>query len=359
MKMKIGNIITGTSGIEYRIIRPICSGGQGSAWLVEQLPGNEKYVFKILNENDPEKLYGKSQNIQALYTNTGLQSENKKATTFRFMLPQDTYRVREGGKMVFGYFMEHADGCADLNDMFCNGEFDAMPLPDRYRFMTKICDGLQLLEKSDLCFQSISLTDLLYNKSTGLLYFIDCDNIAAQTDVEKGIHAYIKGTGWFTAPEVAYAGVNAATNADRYAMAVVFYMILTGSPDSPYHGKKLYECSPPPKDMIEAATDEDYRDDLGTDWLVFIFDPKDQTNSIADIYRNSSSSGCRELRRRLDSCIDNWSVVPPELQDMFVTAFRDPLNQECYRSRPSAASWNRALNRVLSGQTGRTEKKTE
>lgn len=334
--MMVNDVVACNDGARYRVTQELRSGGQGRTYLVCEQESGKEYVFKLLADRDPQRLRRKIENIRRLKDDAANLLRQLRTREFSVALPVSLYDK----KGSFGYVMEKCSG-KEINDLMLEKRFDRMPTEERIRLVTRIADAMDWFRRAGYCYQDISHKNVMYDASgTGSVSIIDCDNVSA----ERNVTQIVGGTSFFVAPEIAFEGCGHSILTDQYSLAVLLFKIMTGSADSPYHGKKLYSKYPKPADMFDAA--DLYQDDpsYGTDWLTFIFDPDDKSNRLdLEIFKNPAD---REKHRIV---LDNWRSVPYEVKTLFYRAFRSPLDAATRKKRPHAGEWVQALTQSAKG----------
>ena len=337
--MNINDIINCKGDKRFTIIDSIGGGGQGDVWLVEDGAG-QKYAFKIIKETDEAKKKRKIENIRALKDREKLLRPSLNGKKFSIAFPVCLYE--QNGD--FGYIMNLCSG-KSINKMMLDKKFDNMILKKRLAIVRQIAESAEWLAQNGLCYQDFSHKNFMYDgaenvNSTGLedngtVSLIDCDNIAPNSAAKSGEAKYTAGTGFYVAPEVAFKICPPSIESDKYALAVLLFKIMTGSTDSPYHGKELYgKFRPRPADMIEAAQECQIDPYIDKKWLTFVFDDKDTVNSI-----NPQQFKKPEFQDRQNMILKNWEKVPDSMKDMFRKAFYKPLDEKARRNRPTAGQW--------------------
>ena len=337
---------------KWNIIDTLGFGGQGEVYIAEN--GKEKCAIKKLSKDDPN-ISKKRKNIKNLISlQRGLYDKMKNNKDYTFTFPLE-YKQVDG---VDIYRMNLAAG-KDLEYWIQSGLFDQYSLHEKLEVIWKINEAFLFLSKDFLCYQDIQLRNVFYDPISKMVTVIDTENTAPANEVEtsegkRGSSAFLQGTGFFMAPEVGAGIKSAATKAsDYYAMAVLYYCILTGSENSPYHGRIMYENSPLPMSMKEAfelaEDDEDY-----ADFLTFIFDKDNRVNSLEDFYQEAknkfTSESSKKLLNHLQRIIENWNSLPKSIQKLLSSTFKNPLEKESYSNRPRPDNWRRYLRDLLNKQ---------
>lgn len=333
--MKIGQQIVCKDNSAFEVLSELGSGGQGSLYHVCTADKERKpYVLKIINEKNPTLRQRKIANIRKLKGDRPLLMRSLAGKNFRVALPISLYE--EGD--AFGYIMEVCPG-KDINHLMLEHAFDKMRPTARIRMVGLIAESANWMQLNGYCYQDFSHKNFMYDPDDEkCISVIDCDNLAPSSAVKSGLAAFAGGTGFYMAPEVAFKQCKPSIESDNFALATLFFKIMTGSTDSPYHGRELYSKRPRPATMLDGAIYTlDDPEDYGYDWLTFIFDPDNEVNRPCPaMFKNPSSKASCELM------IKNWSKVPLHMRELFYRAFRNPLSEKDRVYRPTAAHWYRA-----------------
>lgn len=350
MNLVKGTKITFDNNVTYEVLLPIGAGGQGSVYKVKNLSDKKEYALKVLVDKDKDRKDMKDRNIHLLIKENADAEAAKTGNLYKinhtFPITSCTYQ----GETL--YVMELANG-KTLDYMIDedNGIIQKMSVENKLRLAKQIAQSIQIINKAiGGCYTDINWGNFIVDSATGCLYVVDCENVASNTDIQNGKFSFVLGTAFFMAPEVAFELANAGMNADRYALANLIFRILTNNKiPSPYHGKVMY-ASPACQNMLEVKDLFD-EDDIDEAWSVFIFDENDQRNGIREIYRDADASKpkLQKKRRDLDEVIAIWDSLDDRLKALFAKAFKDPLNEAEYTTRPSPLDWVNTIDAVLNG----------
>lgn len=315
----------------FVILKELGSGGQGEVWLVKDLDREEKHAFKLIKESDPQKKRRKMANIRNLVRRSDLLRPSLERQNFTVALPEYLYEKGE----EFGYIMPVCEG-ESINRMMIDKKFVDMPTKERLTMVRKIAEAAAWLQSNGLSYQDFSHKNVMYEPSRSTVCLIDCDNVAPSSASADGAAAFAGGTGFYAPPEIAFRQCHPSLESDRFALAVLFFKIMTGSTTSPYHGKNLYTRCCRPADMFEAAELTNEEPDFGTDWMTFVFDPTNPVNAIdPKLYKSP------DFREGQEMILKNWAKVPEAVRAFFCRAFREPLNPEARKKRPTPSEWVR------------------
>lgn len=336
----------------YQIIDRVGSGGQGAVWKAKRLSDGKIFALKIIEENDSNRRREKIHNIQKLI-NEKLDEKTEapgKRQQVNHVFPLCYFVDRNTNET--GYIMDYVAG-ETLNKMLMTGKIKKLSIERKLELVKKIATSIRILHDFGYCYTDINWGNFMWNEKDQIMYVIDCENVASRTEINEGKCAFLKGTGFFMAPEVAFGMEKAADNADRYALATLVFRILTNNVlQSAYHGKAMYSAVPACLSMDQVKEYED-EDDIDKNWRIFIFDKTNKSNSIEDIFRNSTTPERKAFRKELDWVIETWKKIDERIKELFYKAFTDPFN---YKNRPSASMWVSVIDEVLGNKKTRTMK---
>ena len=340
--MKIGDKIVCEDGIKFEIKEELDSGGQGNIYIVmKNSNSNDLYALKIINEENVNLRKKKIDNIRILHCKAPILKRKLDNRPYNIALPISIYNANND----FGYVMNLYPG-KNIGKFMIEKRFDSMSLEDRLNLVYKISQPAHFLRTHGFCYQDFSHGNFLFDENTGVISVIDIDNVTANSNSEAGITNFVKGTMFYMPPEIAFGQCNPSIDSDNYALATLFFKIMTGSTNSPYHGKKFYSKPVTPGNMEEAAfLSIDEPDDFGIDWLTFVFDPVDRSNEIE--LNDPNPKFVAEGKK----IINNWNFIPDTMKDYFYRAFRSPLDAEIRKKRPTATDWMWLLDGLVSNSS--------
>lgn len=340
--MQVNDTVT-VKNETYRVTEGVGAGGQGSVWKAVRLSDSKLFALKIINEKDVNRRREKIYNIQKLI-NERLDDKTDapgRRQNVNHVFPICSFSDKKSGET--GYVMEYVEG-ETLNKMLMSGKIRNMSVESKLLLVKKIAASIQILHDFGYCYTDINWGNFMWNGQTQTMYVIDCENVASRTDIKDGKCAFLKGTGFFIAPEVAFDLAYAADNADRYALATLIFRILTNNVlQSPYHGKAMYTAVPACESM-EQVKEYEQEGEIDKNWRVFVFDKDNRSNGIDDLFRNSTNPECVIFRKQLDEVIKIWNGLDERIKEMFRQVFRDPFD---YANRPMAAKWITLIDEVL------------
>ena len=344
--MKVNDIIKTANGIEYKVITKLGEGGQGAVWKVENQTDHREYALKFINEKDLNKRAEKIKNIEKLIKEK-LDSKmsfasSKDGVSYAFPITKVCIQIDNETKV--GYVMNLAKG-KTINKMLIDDEVSKMTIKQKLELAKKVARAIAILHDFGYGYTDINWGNFNWNPQSDILYVIDCENVASFTSINDGSCAFLKGTGFFMAPEVAFDNIKAADNSDRYALAQMIFRLLTNNYiASAYHGIAMYSAVPACQNMLEVAEYE-AEGDIDKNWRVFIFDRKNRANNIDDLCKNSTNPENKQFRAKLNVVTKIWNSLDERLKKQFYLAFSDPFNID---KRPSASMWVKVISEVLS-----------
>lgn len=325
----------------YQIVDRVGSGGQGAVWKVKRASDGGIFALKVIDEKDPMKRREKIHNIQK-WSNLGdkIVAAGKRHQVAH-VFPRCYFVDRNTGDT--GYIMDYVAG-ETLNKMLMAGKIEKLSVEQKLGLVKKVAACIKVLHDFGYCYTDINWGNFMWDEKTQTMYVIDCENVASRTEILEGKCAFLKGTGFFMAPEVAFDMEKAADNADRYALATLIFRLLTNNIlQSAYHGKAMFTAVPACQSMDEVKEYEE-DDDIDKNWRVFIFDERNKSNSIEDVFRDSTSPERKEFRKELDEVLAIWAKIDERIKELFYKAFKDPFD---YNNRPSASLWVKVIDEVL------------
>ena len=341
---KIIEAQVGKNILKLKCLEPLGSGGQGDVWKVQDLSSNQVYALKVINETNANVKQNKIYNIPALVNNKidAQLEKNAKHFGINHVFPL-SYFSKDGETF---YIMECVTG-KTLNSLLLKEIIQKMPLERKYLMLFKIAKSIDMLHSKGLCYTDISWGNFMWDDKNELLSVIDCENVTSSVDIDSGRCAFLYGTAFFIAPEVAARKERAKFNSDRFAFAsLCFRLIMNNYIASAYHGKAMAQAYPAPADMFEVIEYEQ-EDDLPKEWRYFIFDENHRENNISEVAKNAKNPENIAYRQKLDYVEKTWKQLPDVLKAMFQRAFKDPFD---IRSRPSLSEWANALKKLSEGK---------
>ena len=330
--------------IKLKCLEPLGSGGQGDVWKVQNLNDNQVYALKVINETNANVKQNKIYNISSLVNNKIDQQLEKNARQFgiNHVFPL-SYFAKDGETF---YLMECVTG-KTLNSLLLKDIIQKMSIQRKYLMLFKIAKSIDMLHSRGLCYTDISWGNFMWDDKSEVLSVIDCENVTSSVDIDNGRCAFLYGTAFFIAPEVAARQARAKYNSDRFAFAsLCFRLIMNNYIASAYHGAAMAEAYPAPADMFEVIEYEE-EGDLPKEWRYFIFDENHHENSISEVAKHAKNPENIAYRKKLDYVEETWAKLPDALKAMFQRAFNDPFD---INGRPSLSEWAGILKKLSEGK---------
>ena len=305
-------------------------------WALKDVGGEGEYLLNLIDESRHEKWARKIDSVESMY-DIG-ETFKGKAEGVELALPLHLYE-NDG---EFGYVTKKYSGKV-LSDMMLSGDFDRMPLETRLEIAQSILKSVEFFRENGLSHRDVSLKNFAYDEAEKKLTVIGCENMTPNAVLEAADCCFSGESGFYASPEVVFKLDLPSRESDMYTLACVLYKIMTGSSESPYHGKVMYLKFNGfmPNDMFDAAC-LSKEDKLGRDWLTFVFDPDNTVNEILPtMFKNE------DFRLRKVTVIENWEKTPTEIKELFQRAFFNPLGARARKNRPSVAEWKDAIEKQL------------
>lgn len=340
--MNVKEIIT-VENIRYEVIEQLGAGGQGSVWKIKSKSDGKFYAIKILNEADVARRANKIANIRQFINEKLDEKLRDKDVKYgiNHVFPVALYY--NAATQETGYIMEFVSG-KTLSKMLVDGTVAAMNFEDRLKLLKKVAVAVDALHNIGYCYTDISFGNFMYDAKSDVLYVIDCENVTCSAYIKNGQRDFLKGTGFFIAPEVAFGRARVSYESDKYALATLIFCFLTDNIiPSAYHGKAMYSAQPACQDMTEVAEME-ADDDIDKNWRFFVFDETNRSNGLDDLCKHSKNPENIAFRKRVEKVIAIWGRMPPSLKALFRKAFDDPFKN----NRPLPSMWVREIDNILS-----------
>ena len=335
------------NNVTYEVLGPVGAGGQGAVWKVKNTVDNQIYALKIINEKDPNRRLNKVNNIKRLVNEKadkkleeavakGALKGINHACPISYYVDPVTHDT--------GYVMELGEG-KTLNSMLMSGTIERMSVEQKLHLLKRIAASIDVLHTTGYCYTDINWGNFMWSEKTDTLYVIDCENMACRADILSGKCSFLIGTGFFIAPEVAFGQAKAEYNSDKYALASLIFRVLTNNVlQSAYHGVAMYSAVPACQTMLDVA-EMDSEGDINPNWRKFIFDPKDKSNALDNLCKNSKNPENIAFRKNVEKVMEIWKKLDDRLKELFYLAFADPFDAS--KKRPMPYTWVRELDKIL------------
>lgn len=295
--------ITTPAGISLNIIKELGSGGEGWIYRAETDLNGERHVYALKWFKDERATKGKKDTIESLI--------RRGSPSGKFMWPMEVFG--NVARKELGYYMPLVPkDFVSIQDLMA-GRVD-IPYYTLALSAYLMSDCFQKLHNFGLCYQDINWGNIKIHPVTGDIAIIDNDNISINNHVRDadGI-AHFE----FMAPELLRGETNPNTNSDRYALAnLLFHIFIRGNP---LDGRILDSKGIIPFEEIMKV----YKT------APFIFDPTDPSN--------------RPVPGFHDPIIDNWTLMPQFLKDLFLRSFCKGLKDP--NTRVVETEWKEAFLR--------------
>lgn len=276
------------SGTELEVIRKLGEGTQGEVYLVESSAG-----YQAVKWYKPEQATV-DQRAAILYLVRSGPPYG--AAGKRFIWPRDL--VTRAGSSQFGYLMDRIDTrrFAELGECWAH----LKPVPNfsaLCEISYQLANSYRALHLSGHCYRDISAGNLMFDPVTGDILICDNDNVG----VNRQSQSQVWGTMEYMAPEIVRGEADPSTQTDLHSLAVLLFYLWVWH--HPFHGEREYNfhCwDIPAKKQVYGVSP------------VFVFDPKDRSNSLP------ADPDYETARER-------WEYCPPVLRETFIRAFSEGL----------------------------------
>lgn len=224
--------------------------------------------------------------------------------------------VSVDGAPKIGFRMHWAKDVRALGHYIFGKAFKLLRPEQRGWFIGRVATAIKLVTAANrlsslgLCYPDFSDNNVLVEPFEGLMTLIDCDSLT----VPGAMEAKVAGTTWYLAPELVTGAIRSPSIlTDRHNLAVLLYLwLLTWHP---LIGDRVY-------------------------------DPRDPDNDDRLRYgaRATYIEHATDTSNRAKGQVVKASVLGPEMQALFRTAFEEGLHHP--KARPQPAQWLEALNRL-------------
>lgn len=295
MPLAIGQRIRAElSGTELHVIRKLGEGTQGEVYLVEGLQG-----YQAVKWYKPEQATSDQRAAVLYLVRTGPPFG---AAGRRFIWPLDLVTGQGSGQ--FGYLMMRIDTkkFAELGEVWAH----IKPVPNFSALCEvsyQLANSYRALHLSGHCYRDISAGNLMFDPVNGDILICDNDNVG----VNRQSRCQVWGTMEYMAPEIICDQADPSTQTDLHSLAVLLFYLWVWH--HPFHGEMEYRfhCwDIPAKKKVYGESP------------IFVFDPENLANRLPP---DPDYAIARE----------RWEYCPPDLQDLFIRAFTDGLNDPSRR----------------------------
>lgn len=308
--------ITTHDGQTAKVEKWLGSGGQGEVWKVEYQgkPAALKIYYPKWLEGDTG-LFARLQRL----VGKGPPARN-------FVWPEGIVSLKD--QRTCGYFMP----IIDMKKFVSLRELDSRQLNPTFSQLCSIGYEIAVafwqLHVKGLSYRDISKDNVLFDPITTQIRVVDNDNV----DV-SGSEASIGGTFEFMAPELVRGdpGAKADRRTDLHSLSVLLFYLF--HIHHPLEGKRKLRIQ---------CWDLAAKKEMYGRVPVFIFDPKDSSNSAQARDPKNDPTG-----EAGDNAILFWKVYPQMLRALFERSFTSDLGDP--GRRVSVADWRDILVRVRDG----------
>lgn len=308
MPLAIGQRVTAElSGTELHVIRKLGEGTQGEVYLVEGPQGYQAVKWYKAEQATPEQ---RSAILYLVRTGPPFGAAGR-----RFIWPLDL--VTREGSGQFGYLMARIDTqkFAELGEVWAH----LKPVPNfssLAEISYQLVNSYRALHLSGHCYRDISAGNLMFDPVSGDILICDNDNVG----VNRQSRCQVWGTMEYMAPEIIRSEADPSTQTDLHSLAVLLFYLWVWH--HPFHGEMEYRfhCwDIPAKKKVYGESP------------VFVFDPENLENRLP---KDPDYAIARE----------RWGLCPPDLQDLFIRAFTDGLNDPT--RRVTEGEWQNLFSRI-------------
>ena len=210
--LKAGDILEG----RYKYIERIGKGAFGTVLLMEDTVVDERLILKFLNPNVATDEEVMKRFVHELRYSRRITHHNV-IRIYDFLYIQGNYAIS------MEYFPSHT-----LGSEITAGK--PLPLKRALQFGIDICTGMAVAHREGIVHRDLKPANVLINQG-GLLKIVDFGVAAAQRESETQLTrtGYVIGSPKYMAPEQ-ILGKRVDERADIYALGVILYEMLTGTP---------------------------------------------------------------------------------------------------------------------------------
>ena len=230
---------------QYRLMRPLGSGGMGEVYLAEHVLLKQPFAVKMLSPDrvsDPKILQRFEREVQAM-----AQLEHWNTV--------EIYDYGHGADGSFYYVMEYLPGLT-LEQMVA--QYGPLPPARAVHFLRQVCRALAEAHDIGLMHRDIKPGNIIVCERAGiydvakLLDFGLVKHVGLQQgDAQLTLEGTVAGTPAYMSPEQAAGSDSADARTDIYSLGAVAYFLLTGR--APFTNRSavqimaahMYETPPP------------------------------------------------------------------------------------------------------------------
>lgn len=328
-------IITTDNSNKYEIIEKIGKGGFGVVWKVKRVSDGTIFAFKFFEESDDVKMKLAHNQIRRNIDNLIKRPIKYSDGSYLkgFVRPIEMVS-NAAGKKGFGYIMDYVEvkKYATIYKAWKRHDVYGPDALETCALCKAIAHVFDKIHASGRGYKDISEGNLCFEPSTGRIFVMDCDNVAA------GNVKTVFGTPKYVAPEV-YETEYPNSISDRYSMSVFFYRLLVGG--YPLEGQKTvsYMMKNGVSDDVIAVAKKLYSEEA-----LFAFDEKDQSNRIVNITDPSIHQDDIETWKIQAHC---WNILPDKIKALFQRVFSENLKGDAKDRRPTENQWIDAFDDVI------------
>ena len=210
--LKPGDILEG----RYKYLDRIGKGAFGTVLLMEDTVVDERLILKFLNPNVATDEEVMKRFVHELRYSRKITHHNV-IRIYDFLFIQGNYAIS------MEYFPSHTLGSEITGEK-------PLPLKRALQFGIDICTGMVVAHQAGIVHRDLKPANVLINQE-GLLKIVDFGVAAAQRESETQLTrtGYVIGSPKYMAPEQ-ILGKRVDERADIYALGVILYEMLTGTP---------------------------------------------------------------------------------------------------------------------------------
>jgi eukaryotic-like serine/threonine-protein kinase len=308
-----GSVLSGSSGLRYRIEEVLGTGGQGGVYRVAA--DGEEYAVKWYH---PAQATRRQRTAIEWLIRQGTPSP-------RFVWPLDIVERTDGPGFGYAMILRPA-GFHSLTDLM--GRVVSTDFRTLTTVGANLAHGFLQLHLKGLCYRDISPNNVFFSPASGDVLIIDNDNVAQQGDRESAV----EGTPEFIAPEIVRGQAVPSRSTDLFSLSVLLFITMFFH--HPLKGRRMLK--------IHCYDKEAVRQLCGTAPL-FVFDKGDDSNQAVayDVDPTGDAGG---------NAVIFWRVYPALLRNLFLRAFGEGLKPS-ENGRVQESEWCEGLVRLRDSLT--------